>query len=308
MSDLDRTLATIAARQRLLITIRDVYAAGGSAANADDRVRGGRWQRVDRGVYLIAGASWDWPTQQLAAVLAAGPGAAASHLAAARLWDLPGFAKASLEVSIPRGRRYRRPGVRTHESTDLDRCAIVQRDGVPVTDADRTLLDLGRYVGRQRLDRAIEAARRAGHVSWSSLTATLAVHARRGRPGVRRLRGVILSSAHREEVTDTDMELIVLSIIREAGLPEPVLHHRVDEWGRFVAEVDLCYPDLRIAIECDGSIHLDAAVRERDLARQNDLVLAGWTVLRFSWDRVRARPDRVVAEIRAAIDAAQAAA
>lgn len=307
MSELDRSLAMLAARQRMLITIRDVLAAGGSAENADDRVRGGRWRRVDRGVYLISGAPWDWPTQQLAAVLAAGQGAAASHLAAARLWGLPGFATAGIELSIPRDRRYRRAGVRTHESTDLDRCTLVQREGIPVTDADRTLLDLARHLGDARLLRVVEGARRAGHISWSSLTATLGAHARRGRPGVRRLRRVILSGAHREDVTDTDMELMVLSIIREAGLPEPVLHHRIDEAGRFVAEVDLCYPQWRIAIECDGSVHLDPAVHERDLARQNDLVLAGWTILRFSWERVRARPQVVVSEIRAAIESARAA-
>lgn len=305
MSDLDRALAPIAGRQRMLLTIDDVYAAGGTADNADDRVRGGRWRRVDRGVYLFAGAPWDWPTQQLAAVLAAGEGAVASHLAAARLWGIPGFASAGVEVSIPRQRRYRREGVRTHESTDLDRCTVVRRDGVPVTDANRTLLDVGRYVGQERLTRAVEAARRAGHVSWSSLTAALMAHARRGRPGVRRLRNVILSNAHRDEVTDTDMELLVLGLIREAGLPEPTLHHRVMHDGRFVAEVDLSYPQWRIAIECDGSIHLDPAVHERDLARQNDLVLVGWTVLRFSWDRVRARPHVVASEVRAAIEAAR---
>ena len=56
-----------------------------------------------------------------------------------------------------------------------------------------------------------------------------------------------------------------------------------------------------IAIELDGSIHLQDEVRERDLPRQNDLVLLGWTVLRFSWRRFVDRPDLVIAEIRAAL-------
>lgn len=99
------------------------------------------------------------------------------------------------------------------------------------------------------------------------------------------------------------MELLVLGLLRESGLPEPVLHHRIYDGDRFVAEVDLAHPQWKIAIECDGDIHLLPEVRERDLPRQNDLVLLGWTVLRFSWERSRARPERIVSEVRAAIDA-----
>ncbi len=304
MSELDRRLAAVAARQRMLITVQDVYGAGGSTDHAIARVHGGRWRRVEHGVYLMMGADLDWHTRQLAAVLAAGPGAAASHFAAARLWGLPGFSRAPVELSIPRGTRFRRPGIRTHESTDLERCTIVRRQLVPVTDANRTLLDVARFVGDPRSTRVIEAARRQQLVTWSTLISTLAAHARRGRPGIQRLRRVILAGAQREEVTDTDMELLVLGLLHEAGLPEPALHHRIHDGSRFVAEVDLAYPQWKIAIECDGSVHLDPEVHERDLARQNDLVLLGWTVLRFSWERVRARPLAVVSEVRAAVDAA----
>jgi very-short-patch-repair endonuclease len=114
---------------------------------------------------------------------------------------------------------------------------------------------------------------------------------------------VILNEAHREEVTDTDSELLVLGLLRDAGLPEPVSHFRVCDGDRFVAELDLAYPQWKIAIECDGDVHLLPEVRERDLQRQNDLVLQGWIVLRFSWERSRSRPERIVEEVRAAIRA-----
>jgi hypothetical protein len=117
---------------------------------------------------------------------------------------------------------------------------------------------------------------------------------------------VILTNMHRDEVTDSDFELLVLGLLAEAGLPTPVLHHRVIEGKRFLAEVDLAYPALKIAIELDGAVHLQRDVRERDLPRQNDLVLAGWIVLRFSWRRFAEHPDRVLAEIRAAIRHRQA--
>jgi very-short-patch-repair endonuclease len=82
-----------------------------------------------------------------------------------------------------------------------------------------------------------------------------------------------------------------------------VLHHRIYDGTRFVAEVDLAFPQWRIAIECDGDVHLLPEVRERDLQRQNDLMLLGWTVLRFTWERARSRPERIVDEVRAAIRA-----
>jgi len=295
MTALDDRLLPVFARQHWLVRLSDVRAAGGSAACASNRVRAGTWSQADVSVYQLTGAPASWEGRVLAPLLAIGGPALASHLTAAALHSVPGFGRGTPEISV-------------HTSTDLDRCERVVVDGVPVTDVARTLLDIGRLVGDRRLLRAIEWARREGKVDWPTLISTLARHARRGRPGIRRLRRVIVANVERDEITDSDFELLVLALIAEAGLPTPVLHHRVLDGERFVAEVDLAYPALQIAIELDGRVHLDADVHERDVARQNDLVLAGWTVLRFSYERYRRRPEQVVAEIRAAISAARLAA
>ena len=242
----------------------------------------------------------------LAPILAIGPSTLASHTSAAALHGVPGFGQGTPEVSVPRahgGRR--RVDVIVHTSTDLDRCRMVMLNGVPTTDIDRTILDLARRTGHDRLRRIIEWARREDLTSWEQVIRTLATHARRGRPGIRRLRGAILADVHREEVTDSHFELLVLTSLVERGLPEPVLHHKVFDGDRFVAEVDLGYPELKIAIELDGRHHLEEDVWQRDLPRQNDLVLLGWTVLRFSWERFRQHPDRVIDEIAAAVTAAR---
>ena len=76
--------------------------------------------------------------------------------------------------------------------------------GVPATDLDRTILDLARRTGPLRLARIIEWARRQHLTTWDDLIRTLATHARSGRPGIRRLRGVILANVHRSEITDSD--------------------------------------------------------------------------------------------------------
>jgi very-short-patch-repair endonuclease len=181
-----------------------------------------------------------------------------SHRAAAALWGIDGFNKATPEITIPRGRKYRRSGVRAHESTDLDRC-------------------------------------------------TPPTNARRGRPGIRRLRRVIAGEAHRIEITDSDFELLVIALIREHGLPEPVVHHvlRAAD-GRFIAEIDLSYPRLKIAIELDGKVHQSDEAFERDRPRQNRIALEGWTILRFTWAMFQDHPEEIVREVHAAIAAAQA--
>jgi very-short-patch-repair endonuclease len=306
VSALDDVLLPVFVRQHWLVTTGDVIEHGGSVGDAHRRVRSGRWDRVDRSVFHLSGAPHGWRTEVLAPLLSVGPPAMASHHTAAVLHGIPGFAEGAPELSIRRGTEHRREGLIVHTSSDLDRCRLVVLDGIPTTDIDRTILDLARRSSAKRVLSAMEWARRSGRTDWSSLIATLARHARRGRPGVQRMRRVIVANADRAEITDSDFELLFLSFLRERGLPEPVLHLRVYAGGRFVAEVDLGYDDLRIAIELDGRHHLEEEVWERDLPRQNDLILAGWTILRFTWRRFKERPDLVAAEIRAAITARRA--
>jgi very-short-patch-repair endonuclease len=308
MSLVDDRLLPVFVRQHWLVSFDDVVGAGGTADTVSHRLRTGRWTPADTGVYRLVGPPVVWESRLLAPILSVGAPAAASHHAAAALHRIPGFGDGSMELSVPRMGDVRRPNMRVHTSTDLDRCRIVEKRGIPTTDIDRTLLDLARFVGPRRLHRAIEWCRREDLTDWPSLIACLARHARRGRPGVQRLRDVILANADQDEVTDSDFELLFLAALAERGLPAPVLHHRVTDGDRFVAEVDVAYPAVRIAIELDGRVHLDAEVRERDLPRQNDLVLLGWTVLRFSWRRFAEHPDAVISEVRAALRRAAAAA
>lgn len=300
MAALDDLLLPVFAAQHWLVSLDDVLRAGGTRQQAAHRLATGRWEQADARVYRLVGVPATWHSRVLAPVLSAGGPALVSHFAAAALHAIPGFGRGVPELTIPRGGKYRRAGLRVHTSTDLLRSSPVTLEGIPTTAFDRTLLDLARTVSDVRLLRAIEFGRRTKATDWTSLASTLRTHARRGRPGIARLRRVITANAHRGEITDSDFELLVIALLLEHGLPEPVLHHRVMDGDRFVAEVDLAYVDLKIAIELDGLVHLERDVRERDLARQNDLVLAGWTVLRFTSDRFVRRPDLVIAEIVAA--------
>ena len=78
-----------------------------------------------------------------------------------------------------------------------------------------------------------------------------------------------------------------------AGLA-PVPQYEVrDVHGRFLARVDPALPDLRLAIEPDGrAVHDRADAFVVDRRRQNALVAAGWTVLRFTGPTCAGGPSR----------------
>ncbi|TAL20866.1 MAG: DUF559 domain-containing protein, partial [Frankiales bacterium] len=68
------------------------------------------------------------------------------------------------------------------------------------------------------------------------------------------------------------------------------------------ARVDFAWPDERLVVEVDGfAFHADRASYRNDRRRTNELVLAGWRVLRFSWEDVVGSPDVVVDQVRRAL-------
>lgn len=70
------------------------------------------------------------------------------------------------------------------------------------------------------------------------------------------------------------------------------------EHGQVLAEIDFADPELKIAIEVDGrAFHSDRRSFERDRERQNMLVIRGWIVLRFTWERLVNDPEGVLAEV-----------
>ncbi|MFL6101074.1 MAG: endonuclease domain-containing protein [Actinomycetales bacterium] len=92
------------------------------------------------------------------------------------------------------------------------------------------------------------------------------------------------------------------ALLRKGRLERWVANAPVRVGGRVVAVADVLFPDARLVIEVDGyTSHTGVNAFHQDRARQNALVLAGYTVLRFTWRDLTRRPDDVLREIERAL-------
>jgi len=277
-----------------LFTLEQALEAGYSLRQIQHRRETRCWEQMHDGVYRVAGVPPSWEQQVLAACLAVGTGAVASHRAAARLWGIDEWRRPLVELSVPSGRQPRIDGVIVHRSRDLGPGVCTIRDGIPVTTPVRTLLDLGAVQGAWAVERSLGVALGRQLVTLAGLRTTLDAVARRGRRGVGVLRMLLDKRSEGDDLSESVLEARMLRLCREQGLRAPVCQHEVRHGTRFVGRIDFAYPADRVAIEVDGyESHSSLDAFRRDRARQNQLVALGWTVLRFTWDDVVHHPGRV---------------
>jgi hypothetical protein len=279
--------------QHGLITFAQLVAAGIATSTIVDWTASGRLVQVQPRVYRVSGAPITWEQQVLAAVLAAGPGAAASHRTAAALWGL--LTGRVIEIVVPRGRTPDLRGVVVHQTRDP--IVVSTRRGIPVTTPMRTLVDLGAVVPASVVEVALDAAEVARLLTVAGVEWELAAVARPGRRGTGAIRQVLDRRALLDEPPDGMLEPRFARLCKHAGLPTPVFQHPV---GRY--RIDFAYPDLLLAIEVDGyGPHASRKAFQSDRERQNTLVVRGWTVLRFTWADVVKRPEHVAKVVADAI-------
>ena len=97
----------------------------------------------------------------------------------------------------------------------------------------------------------------------------------------------------------SEAERLLVKLLRGAGITGWHTNYPIGPY-----KVDFGFPRPKIVIEADGwAFHSDEEAFQNDRRRQNYLILMGWQVLRFTWLDLVDYPDRVIAEIRAAISA-----
>jgi very-short-patch-repair endonuclease len=122
-----------------------------------------------------------------------------------------------------------------------------------------------------------------------------------GAYGATRIGALLAAAADR---ADSAAERRLIAILRGAGLTGWQRGVSFERW-----EIDFAFPAAKLAIEVDGwAYHSDVDRFRADRRKGNALVRAGWKLLRFTWHDLTNRPQYVLAEIRAALLAAEASA
>ena len=242
---------------------------------------------------LVLAADVD-PEPELRAAVTALRGAA-SHQDAARLWGIELVAPGRVRhVTVARCRsRLSHPGTQVHRA-DVD---AVEIDGIPVTSAVRTVVDLCRTLPRAEAVVAADSALRHRLLTTRELLAAAAALApAAGRPRVREVVSRV------DDRSGSVLETLCRLLLEDAGL-RPFETQYVVRGGRgTIGRVDFAWPEQRLVVEVDGfAFHADRAAYRSDRRRGNALVLAGWRVLRFSYEDVVGAPTVVVAMVRAAL-------
>jgi very-short-patch-repair endonuclease len=273
-SRVDRAIFAIARRQHAIITFERLLACGLSQRAISHRLARGELHRIHRGIYTLVhpdllSEAGTW----LAAVKACGHGAALSHQSAAALWSLLPDYNGPPHVTVPKlGRPRRRDGIVLHGSRTLTRRDLMIRDEIPVTNPRRTLEDLRRAVNHEAWLDAIDRARSL-HLPIGDVGATAPTRSR--------------------------LERRMLALCKRHRLSKP----EVNVWiGPFL--VDFLWRQQRLIVETDGyEHHRDRAAFEADRARDAELSLMRYTVIRITWRQITSDPGGVAATLRALLGA-----
>lgn len=282
----------MSARQYGVFTAQQARAAGASQGQIARRLACGEWRRIAgagiSGAHtrvdattLISAAVLTWPD---AVVL--GPVAAAFH-------GVPMALPTTVDVHREGGSWRPRRGL-VPRDVPLVHHEIEVHGGLRVASRSRAVVDALAWSPPDIASSVLAWASTRRLIDRSALEGRLAERpGARGNAQLRRLlresRGGSLSPAEQRCAT----------LLRRAGLTGWEANARVRVGGAVIAVADFLFREERVVVEIDGRrAHSGDEAFQRDRTRQNRLVAAGFTVLRFTWADLVDRPAEVVATIR----------
>jgi very-short-patch-repair endonuclease len=282
----DVRLAALASRQHGVVTRRQLGVLGLDHSAIARRMKMGRLHQLYRNVYAVGRTDLTTKGRYLSAVLAYGNRAVLSHRSAAVLWRICPERGRRIDVTVPSGgSRPARGEVIVHRcSLPAEHRTVLDR--IPVTTPSRTIIDLADHATRRELERAIDEALYLG-LDLASLQPLP------GRRGAGRLAQVLEDHAHGTTRTRSDFEELLLALCDRHALPRPLVNQRILGY-----EVDFVWPQARLIVETDGwSAHGRRSAFERDRARDAELQVGGWRVIRITWRRLVEEPELVARQL-----------
>lgn len=300
----DQRAARIAARRLGIITRPQARACGLTDKQINARVRNGRWQRVYRGVYRIAGAPENPEQAMYAAAVASGPDARVCGLSALSLLGV-GSPPQLPCVTVPPS------GSGRHEAASVRRSPVPRADRtsvgpIPCTAPARALLEAAREVNKDVLVELVDDVITRGLATPSSVLGAVRRSATGpGRAGSIRLREALIPWL--EDIRPgSAAETRLIRRISDWGFPAPRRQHPVAVASGRVALLDLAWPEHLVGLEYDGEAFHTPRTLTADVGREELIRRLGWWIGRADRHDLRPSSTRLRDELGARLTAAAA--
>ncbi|MDO3703939.1 type IV toxin-antitoxin system AbiEi family antitoxin domain-containing protein [Micromonospora sp. C28SCA-DRY-2] len=301
-------LLRIAGGQDGLVTRAQATRIGFTRHEIDNLVTFGRWRRLARAVYLASRATAEEPSRRClirAALLSLGPKAHAVLGTAAELHGIAGLPRSDeIHVALPgvaaKLARAQEPGLVVHQ-LEHPAASIVSLGGLAATDPLTTVTEVILRVGRYPAVCVLDSALNRGLIDGDDLLAIPRLI--RGRRGAVAARGYLAEADGRAQ---SPLETRTRLRCVDGKVPPDALQLEVrDDDGYLLGIGDLGWRGPKVIAEADGrGPHGTPEAAYADRRRQNRLVNAGWTILRFTWPDTL-DPHYIPQTIRQAVAAAQ---
>lgn len=273
-----------------VFTARMAYAAGLTWSQVRTRLGNGAWRRLV-GDGLVVSSMVVAPRHVALAAALTWPDSVVAWGTAARVHRLPVDDDGCVHVLVPT-RRAARGALQPHL------VSVAAHEAVPlgpgrITTRERTILDCLGRLPRTESDALLAWVASRDLLSPEAIDRWLV-----GRPGAwgnvrRRLAAERLRSG---AVTVAEERLHAL--LRAAGITGWRGNVPLFAEVGVAARADVYFPAVRLVVEVDGRSAHGPGRFQADRERQNLLVAAGCTVLRFTWHDLTQCPERVVRQIR----------
>lgn len=261
-----------------------------------DRMRADGRIRQLWGVLVPRELLLDPDSRAAAALLAAGPTSALTGLTAAWLHGCSAAATPVIHVAVPYS-----SGLRTKDGLVVHQGRMLLNEVIEVRDLRTVVLDVSitellcTDVAKRALAIADQAAALVPERERSAFRERIAdrLATRADRRGTARAAALLaLVTGKADSPPESWLKLLVV----EAGFPMPTAQFEViDALARVRYFLDLCWPELRIALEYDGYEAHEYRL-DRDAERDLDLERRGWITIRATATDLH-EPDALLARL-----------
>jgi hypothetical protein len=307
MTQTDRRIAAIATGQLGAFTRTQAHDAGLSDRQLRSRVQSGFLIQTGPNAYRIAGTPTNLRTELNDVLLDVGEPVWCCAQTAAALRGFDGFTlRRPFHLLVPRERSIVRWNTRIHRSDRIDLIDTGVVDGVPVTSAVRTLIDLARVLPSEQLAACLDSALRDGGTNEDLLHRRIEALRSQGRFGLPLLHEV-LAGHEASRGGHSWLEREYLRLIARAGLPRPEMQQVLSRAGDRLVRVDCRFPGTNVVVELLGyRFHRTRGQMASDATRFNALLADGYAPYQFTYGQIVSEADYVVGTTRAALSAVAA--